>query len=89
MHLALARGGDNKTITFSVKDSGVGISAEEKEKLFEKFKRGDGSKLNAGGSGLGLYLARGIVMAHHGRILVDSDGKGEGSRFAVELGVGR
>lgn len=89
VHISLARDADNKTITFSVKDSGAGVSAEEKEKLFEKFKRGDGSKLNAGGSGLGLYLAREIVTAHHGRILVESEGKGKGSCFAVELGVGR
>lgn len=89
VHLSLVRDGDGETLTFSVKDSGAGISAEEKEALFEKFKRGDGSKLNSGGSGLGLYLAREIVVAHHGRILVDSDGKGKGSRFAVELPVGK
>lgn len=88
VHLSLTRNKNKNTVTFSVEDTGAGISAEEKEKLFEKFKRGDGQKLNSGGSGLGLYLAREIVKAHNGRILVESEGKGKGSCFGVELGAG-
>jgi signal transduction histidine kinase len=66
-----------------VSDSGVGISPETKAKLFEKFSRGEGGKLNTGGSGLGLYLAREIARAHKGDILILSDGLGKGSTFKV------
>lgn len=73
------------TITFSVSDSGVGISEETKAKLFTKFARGEGGVLNAGGSGLGLYLAQEIVKAHKGQISIDSKGLGKGSTFSVTL----
>jgi signal transduction histidine kinase len=79
--LSLGREGSN--IYFAVSDSGVGISPETKAKLFEKFSRGEGGKLNTGGSGLGLYLAREIARAHKGDILILSDGLGKGSTFKV------
>ena len=75
----------DKTIIFSVSDSGVGISAETKAKLFTKFARGEGGSLNSGGSGLGLYLAKEIVKAHKGEIIIDSEGFGKGSVFSVVL----
>jgi signal transduction histidine kinase len=68
-----------------VKDSGVGVSPETKAKLFEKFSRGEGGKLNTGGSGLGLYLAREIARAHKGDVVIDSEGLGKGSTFSVTL----
>ncbi len=75
---------DNE-ILFSVTDSGVGISEETKAKLFTKFARGEGGALNAGGSGLGLYLAQEIVKAHKGKITIDSKGLDKGSTFSVVL----
>ncbi len=72
-------------ILFSVSDSGVGISEETKAKLFTKFARGEGGILNAGGSGLGLYLAQEIVKAHKGQITISSEGLGKGSTFTVIL----
>jgi signal transduction histidine kinase len=75
---------DNE-ILFSVTDSGVGISEETKAKLFTKFVRGEGGALNAGGSGLGLYLAQEIVKAHKGKITIDSKGLDKGSTFSVVL----
>ncbi len=69
----------------SVTDTGMGISPEEKEKLFQKFSRGEGGKTNTGGSGLGLYLAKQISEAHGGRIVIDSPGVGLGSTFTIEL----
>jgi signal transduction histidine kinase len=74
-----------KTITFSVSDSGVGISLESRKRLFTKFGRGEAAPLNSGGSGLGLYLAWQIVKAHHGEIVVESEGEGKGSIFSVTL----
>jgi signal transduction histidine kinase len=72
-------------ITLTIKDTGVGISKESIDKLFEKFSRGDGAKLNSTGSGLGLYLVKEIVEAHHGRVWVESEGEGHGSTFFVEI----
>ena len=72
-------------IMFSVTDSGVGVTPETKAKLFEKFTRGEGGKLNTSGSGLGLYLALEIAKAHKGQIVIDSEGQDKGSTFIVEL----
>lgn len=72
-------------ILIAIADSGIGISPETKEKLFGKFNRGEGGKMNTGGSGLGLYLVKQIIEAHHGRVWVESEGLGHGSTFMVEL----
>lgn len=81
--LSLSRRDDK--ILFSVADNGVGITAETKAKLFGKFSRGEGGKLNTGGSGLGLYLAQEITKAHKGQIVIESEGVGKGTTFIVEL----
>ncbi len=72
-------------IRFAVSDSGMGMTPETKSSLFQKFNRGEGGKVNTGGSGLGLYLAKQIVEAHKGRVGVDSDGVGKGSTFFAEF----
>lgn len=73
------------TIRFEIKDTGMGVSEEIKQKLFQKFSRGDGARMNTSGSGLGLYLAKEIVAAHKGNIWVESEGTGKGSTFIIEL----
>lgn len=73
------------TITFAVSDNGVGISPETRAKLFEKFSRGEGGKMNTGGSGLGLYLAKQIAIAHKGDVIIESEGLGKGSTFKVVI----
>lgn len=83
--ISLTKNDSKKTIVFTVSDSGVGFSEETKKKLFTKFGRGEGSTLNTGGSGLGLYLAQEIVSAHHGEIKADSQGIGSGASFSVIL----
>ncbi len=75
----------NGKIIFAVKDTGRGISPKEKEALFQKFSRGSGAKVNTGGSGLGLYLAKEIIQAHDGNVGIESAGEGQGSTFFVEL----
>jgi signal transduction histidine kinase len=75
---------ENK-IVFFVKDTGMGIPPKIKDTLFEKYARGEGSKINPSGSGLGLYLAKQIVEAHKGRIWAESEGEGKGSTFLMEL----
>jgi len=75
----------DKKIVFTVKDTGMGMTPEIKETLFAKFARGDGARMNTGGSGLGLYLAKQIVEAHKGKVTVESDGPGKGSTFMFEM----
>ena len=71
-----------------IQDSGIGITSEELKGLFEQFSRGkEGQKTNTEGMGLGLYVAQSIVRAHNGKIWAESEGKGRGSRFYVELPV--
>lgn len=83
--VSLSKIPDTGMIRLAVTDTGMGISAEEKEKLFQKFSRGAGGKTNTGGSGLGLYLAKQIAEAHGGHIMIDSPGVGLGSTFSLEL----
>lgn len=77
-----------KVIRTSVSDSGMGMTEEIKNSLFQKFSRGEGGKVNTGGSGLGLYLAKQIVEAHKGKVWVESPGPGKGSTFIVEFPIG-
>ena len=68
-----------------VVDEGEGIPEAEREHIFSKFQRAD-STGGYGGAGLGLFIARGLVLAMGGRIWVDSAENG-GSSFAFELPV--
>ncbi|HEY5160956.1 MAG TPA: GAF domain-containing protein [Gaiellaceae bacterium] len=70
-------------IELRVIDEGVGIPAEERERIFRKFYRGSSSPLS-GGTGLGLFISRGLITAMGGRIWVESV-EGEGSTFTLEL----
>ena len=74
------------TVEVSVADEGIGIPQSDQEQIFRKFYRGADVELRAGarGTGLGLFIARGLVTAMGGRIWVSSQ-EGEGSRFAFEL----
>ena len=68
------------------KDTGVGLSQEDKSKLFTEGGKGKNSqKVNVGSTGFGLFIAKNIVEAHHGRIWAESEGEGKGSEFWVEL----
>ena len=72
-----------KALTIAVHDVGKGIPAAELPRLFNKFFRGsEGGRPS--GSGLGLYIARGLVEAHGGRISAESR-LGEGSTFSFTL----
>ncbi len=72
------------TIEVAVADEGSGVAAVERERIFSKFyKAGDAQ---ARGTGLGLFIAQGLVQEMGGRIWVDSE-EGKGARFAFVLPV--
>ena len=74
---------EKSEILFSVKDTGIGISAEQLTFIFNRFYRTDKSRnRTSGGSGIGLTIAKALVQAHHGKIWAESDGEGKGSTFS-------
>ncbi len=78
-------------IQVSVQDSGLGISSENMERIFDRFYRVDQSRSRAGGggSGIGLTIAKALVDAHGGRIWVTSPGEGQGSTIFFTLPTAR
>lgn len=89
--------GDRPAVEIVVADTGIGIDKEHHQLIFEKFyQTGEVSlhssgrtKFKGGGPGLGLAISKGIVLAHDGKIWVESEGYDEvrcpGSRFYVRL----
>ena len=73
----------NHNITISIKDTGVGISGADLNRIFERFYRCDQSRSQPG-TGLGLSLARAIARAHGGDITVTST-VNQGSTFTIIL----
>ena len=81
---------DNNYI-FEVKDSGVGLAEDEIVRLFRKFERikspflSDNIIIKDSGTGLGLYITKGIINAHGGKIWASSEGNNKGSSFSFTL----
>jgi signal transduction histidine kinase len=69
-----------------IKDTGVGLSSEDKLKLFKSGGRGEDSlKINVNSTGYGLVFVKGVVSAHGGKVWAESDGRSKGSTFIIEL----
>jgi len=76
-------------LTVSVRDTGVGIAEADRQRIFERFYRTDDVRASgAQGTGLGLTLAKEIMLCHEGLIDVDSQ-PGKGSVFTLSLPTGR
>ncbi|MFO0590376.1 MAG: HAMP domain-containing sensor histidine kinase [Polyangiaceae bacterium] len=80
--VTLGAGAAGAHVRFEVKDSGVGVSPSEGDQIFARFWRNDPKSRR--GLGLGLYIAKGLVTAHGGRMWFESR-PGEGSRFFFTL----
>ncbi|GEM_PF-755371 len=89
--------GGKPNFLIAVTDTGIGLSSDEKEKIFGKFFRGETARLMLpDGMGLGMFIARAFVAAHGGRIWAESEGRDKGSTFYFaipdrhrEYGTGR
>lgn len=80
-----AAGGDQ--IIFSVKDTGAGISANDLQRIFERFYKTDRAR-SGGGTGLGLAIAKHMVEAHGGKIWAESvEGQGSVFFFSIPIAV--
>ena len=77
--------GDN-WVQVAVADQGVGLTAAQKERIFEKFYRADSSSTSKQGLGLGMTIVKNIIDAHGGKIRVDSE-PGRGTRIIFQLPV--
>ena len=78
---------DNDTAKLTITDTGIGISAEDLQHLFERFHRGRNAS-NYAGNGLGLAIVRAIVTAHGGSVSVQSE-SGEGTQMIVSIPIYR
>jgi signal transduction histidine kinase len=77
------------TAEIRVEDEGIGISRADQGRIFTKFYRAEGvSRAGVSGTGIGLFLARGLVAAMGGRMWVESE-EGEGARFIFELPIAK
>ena len=77
----------SENVQLTVKDQGIGIAKEDISMIFERFYRTDRSRnRQTGGAGIGLTIAKAIVLAHEGSISVESE-KGYGSCFTVILPI--
>jgi signal transduction histidine kinase len=84
--ISLTLSSRDKSVILEVEDNGPGIPADEKARLFQRFSQGCVGRRYTRGTGLGLFLCKQIVDAHHGEIICESK-EGVGSTFRVTLPV--
>ncbi len=82
--VTLALAWDGPEVRFCVQDTGPGVPEGIRDRVFERFFRGDAARARGGGSGVGLTVAKGLVEAMGGRIWID-DAPGPGARFCFTL----
>lgn len=86
--ITLSARADGKVATIAVRDTGPGLTGEQIARLFRPFSQvHDPSRTSYGGTGLGLYISRGIAQQHAGELSCESDGPGKGTTFTLTLPV--
>ncbi len=83
IHIAL-RQSDNHYVV-AIQDTGIGMTPEDAARLFQPFSQAHGANQKKKGSGLGLYISKGIIEGHNGEIWCQSEGRGHGSVFAFMI----
>jgi PAS domain S-box-containing protein len=79
---------DGEHAVIRVRDSGIGIAADQLPRIFDMFVQVDTSlERSVGGLGIGLTLVKNLVEMHNGTVVVDSAGVGQGSEFVVRLPI--
>lgn len=79
---------EDKKVFFKIQDNGIGLTEKEINSIFKKFEKYDVGVDNyprGKGTGLGLFISKGIVEAHNGKIWASSEGKRKGSKFTFYL----
>ena len=79
---------DGDFATVSIIDSGVGMTKEQLEHIFDEFYKADESRHDFNSSGLGLSICKSIVEKHGGKIWAESSGLGKGSTFYFTMPIG-
>ena len=73
-------------VAIRIRDNGIGISGSELKRIFKRFYRSpEATATGAKGTGLGLFIVKGIIERHGGTVSADSKGTGRGSTFLIEL----
>jgi two-component system sensor histidine kinase KdpD len=83
--IAIAAKRNGHDVVLSVHDTGVGLTAEEKAQLGQRFFRGPRHAATTSGSGLGLWIAKAFVGANGGKIEADSSGADQGTTVSIHL----
>jgi two-component system sensor histidine kinase KdpD len=71
-------------LTIAVRDRGAGIGAADLPRLFERFYRGDAARSRTSGTGMGLWIVRGLLAAEHGQVWAEN-GVGGGAQFTMTV----
>ncbi len=75
------------SIVLSVSDGGIGLTADEKSNMWNRFFRGERHVATISGSGLGLWIANAFIAANDGKVTAASAGPGQGTKISIELPV--
>ena len=85
VRIGVCETGDGR-VRVEIQDNGIGIPSAELRKIFQRFYRASRDvQRKAAGLGLGLFIVRGLLRRQGGRIVAQSAGSGQGSRFIVTL----